>query len=295
MKSEVLVNRQNTAAVIKPEKSKKKLFVFSLKTIFAYGFALLYSFPIIYMFLTAFKSEQNVTPPSLIFKPTLDTFREVFLNESIWLALGNSVFIVVVSALLALLLGVPAAYALVFSKFKKAATPNKLYLWFITTIILPPVAVIIPITTIYKTLGLLGTHWGLILIYTGFHIPLVIWMVYSYFAEIPKELIEAAELDGASKFAAFIQILLPLCKTGIISAGLLITIFIWNEFFISLNLADNDSITLPVYMSRFTNQMGLFYAKLAASSSLVVAPVLVLGFLSQKSLVKGLSMGAVKG
>ncbi|WP_332634205.1 carbohydrate ABC transporter permease [Halalkalibacter flavus] len=288
------LSKQPLPKIVKPI-NKKNISYKSLKMLFVYAFALLYSFPIIYMILTAFKSEYEVSPPSLIFKPTLETFREIFLNASIWSALSNSVIIVSASAGLALLLGVPAAYALVFAKFKKATTSNSLYLWFITTIILPPVAVIIPITSAFKAVGLLGSHSGLILVYTGFHIPLVIWMVYSYFAELPKELIEAAELDGASKISVFIKIMLPLCKTGIISAGLLVTIFIWNEFFIALNLAGNSAITLPVYMSRFGSQMGLFYAKLAASSTLVIVPVLVLGFLSQKSLVKGLSMGAVKG
>lgn len=291
-----LNTESNKARIYRATKSEnKKRFTHWIQGIVVYALGILYFFPILYMFLTAFKSEYDVTPPKLLFQPTLETFREVLDNPRVWDHFGNSAFLVIAATLISLLLGVPAAYALVFGKFKKSTTPSNIYLWFITTILLPPVAVIIPISVAFKSTGLLGSLWGLLLIYTGFHVPLVIWMVRSFFADIPKDIMEASEIDGCTKLEGFFKIVLPLARTGIISAALLVTIFLWNEFFFAFNLTNNNTATLPVFMSRFTTQEGLFWAKLSASSTLVVLPALIMGWISQKSLVQGLTMGAVKG
>jgi len=264
-------------------------------TIFIFAVAIIYFFPILYMFLTGFKTEYQAVRPSLIFNPTLETFIKVLSDSNIYNFLGNSVFQVVLGTSICLILGVPAAFILVFGKFKKSTTGDSLYFWFITTILLPPVAVLIPLYTTFQKLGLNKTSFGLLIAYIGFHIPLVVWMTYSFFKDLPIELIEAADLDGCTRFQQLVLIAIPLAKTGIISAGLLVAVFIWNEFFLGFNLTTNTTATLPVYLSRFREQQGMFTAQLSASSSVAVIPALIFGWISQKSLVKGLTMGAVKG
>lgn len=264
-------------------------------TVMIYTFAILYFFPVLYMFLTGFKTELQAVQPSLSFDPTLETFIKVLSDRNMYGYLRNSLFQVVIGTSICLALGVPAAFILVFGKFRKKETGNKIYFWFITTILLPPVAVLVPLYTWFQKFGLNKVPAGLLLAYIGFHIPLVVWMTYSFFRDIPAELLEASELDGCTRFRQLILIAAPLARTGIIASGLLVAVFIWNEFFLGFNLTSNSTATLPVYLSRFREQQGMFTAQLSASSTIAVLPALVLGWISQKSLVKGLAMGAVKG
>jgi len=264
-------------------------------TICIYAVALIYFFPILYMFLTAFKTEYQAVSPSLIFTPTLETLQKVLSDRDMFMYLRNSGFQVILGTLICLALGVPAAFALVFGKFKKKETADKIYFWFITTILLPPVAVLIPLYTWFQKFQLNKVPVGLLLAYVGFHIPIVVWMVYSFFKDVPVELIEASDLDGCTRFQQFELIALPLARTGIIAAGLLVAVFIWNEFFLGFNLTSNVTATLPVYLARFREQQGMFVAQLSASSTIAVLPAMIFGWMSQKSLVKGLTMGAVKG
>lgn len=273
----------------------KKLTNKTVLTIVTFAIALLYFFPILYMFMTGFKTEYQAVRPSLTFDPTLETFIKVLSDSNMYGYLNNSIFQVVLGTGICLVLGVPAAFILVFGSFKKKETGSKIYYWFITTILLPPVAVLVPLYTVFQKFSLNKTPIGLQLAYIGFHIPLVIWMVYSYFKDVPVELIEASGLDGCTRFQQFILIGVPLVRTGIIAAGLLVAVFIWNEFFLGFNLTSNSTATLPVYMSRFREQQGMFTAQLSASSTIAVLPALILGWISQKSLVKGLTAGAVKG
>ena len=194
-----------------------------------------------------------------------------------------------------LLLGIPAAFVLVFGEFRKRATRERVYMWFITTILLPPVAVIIPLYTWFQRFGLIGSPFGLLIVYVGFHVPIVVWMLHSFFADLPEELLEAANIDGCGRLGQLVHIAVPLVRTGIIAAGLLVAVFIWNEFFLGFNLTGNTTATLPVYMARFREQQGQFIAQLSAASTVAILPAVVLGWMTQKSLVKGLTMGAVKG
>jgi sorbitol/mannitol transport system permease protein len=264
-------------------------------TVTTYTFATIYFFPILYMLITGFKTEYEAVKPSFIFTPTLETFIKVFSDRNMYGYLQNSVFQVVIGTIICLTLGVPAAFILVFGKFKKKDTGDKIYFWFITTILLPPVAVLVPLYTWFQKFGLNKVPTGLLLAYIGFHIPLVVWMVYSFFKDVPVELIEASGLDGCTRFQQLVSIAVPLARTGIIASGLLVAVFIWNEFFLGFNLTSNSTATLPVYLSRFREQQGMFTAQLSASSTIAVLPALILGWMSQKSLVKGLTMGAVKG
>jgi sorbitol/mannitol transport system permease protein len=267
----------------------------ALLTIIIYAIAILYFFPVLYMFLSGFKTEQQAVMPGIFFKPTLETYRRVLSDPTMHQYLRNSLFQVFFGTIICLCLGIPAAYALVFGRLKKRDSPGKYYLWFITTILLPPVAVLIPLFTWYQQLHLINTPYGLLAAYVGFHVPIVVWMVHSFFSDLPKEIFEAAEIDGCSKFQRMTRIAIPLARTGIISASLLVAVFIWNEFFLGFNLTGNPTATLPVYMARFREQQGQVVAQLSASSTISVLPAIILGWMTQKALVKGLVMGAVKG
>jgi sorbitol/mannitol transport system permease protein len=256
-----------------------------------YCLSLLFFFPILYMFLTSLKSEAQAIQISFLFEPTLESFKTV-LNKDIVQYLSNSVLVTLAVTLLSLLFGIPATYGLVFGTLKN---PDTRYFQFVSANLLPPVGVIFPWFIIFRFLHLLDTRLGLIIIYTGVNIPLVIWIVTSFFKDVPQEIVEAAEIDGCSKFYGFFKVILPLTRTGIISAALLVIIFAWNEFFFAVNLTYVKAGTIPVYMARFMTQEGLFWAKLSAISSICVLPPLILGWITQKSMIKGLTMGAVKG
>lgn len=253
--------------------------------------AIFYAFPILYMFITGFKPEEMVAPPRLFFAPTLDNYKAV-ISDALVLHLFNSVFITVATVMLTVLLAVPAAFTLVFGKLKKA---ESYYYWFITTTLLPAVAVVIPIYLVFNFMGLLDTKLGLILLYTGAGIPLMIWMIKTFFEDVPYEIIEAADIDGCSRFLTFFKIILPLIKGGIFSTAMLVFITTWNEFFFAVNITYSKAPILPIYLNRFLTQQGFFWAKMSAAGTLVVVIPIILGFFTQKTLVKGLTVGAVKG
>ncbi|TDF98852.1 carbohydrate ABC transporter permease [Paenibacillus piri] len=259
----------------------------------AYAVGILYSFPLIYMVLTSFKKESEVTPPSFIFTPTLENYRTVLTPEFqsfIW----NSVTVTVFTILISVVLGLMAAYTIVFSRMQPQKQ-NNLFFWFVTTNLLPPVGVVVPIYLILKNLQMLDSKLTLILLYSGGNIPLVVWMVYSFLKEIPKEILEAASIDGSSRTTAFFKVILPLIKSGVASSALLVFVFTWNEFFFAVSFTSVQSSTIPVYMASFMTQQGLFWAKMSAISTIAVLPPIILGWLSQKAFVRGMTMGAVKG
>jgi len=264
-------------------------------TAVVYLVAIIYFSPILYMFLSGFKTEFQAVSPRLFFIPTLKTFIRVLSDPSMWGYVRNSVLQVVLGTAICLALGIPAAFALIFGKFKKKGTSDKIYLWFITTILLPPVAVIIPLYTWFQAFNLIKTPFGLLIAYIGFHTPIVVWMLHSFFEDVPIEIMEASGIDGCNRLQQLVLIAIPLVRTGIVSAGLLVAVFIWNEFFLAFNLTGITTATLPVYMARFREQQGMFVAQLSASSTIAVLPAVILGWMTQKSLVKGLTLGAVKG
>ena len=261
-------------------------------TFLTYILCFIWVFPVYYMVITSFKVEESVIPPSLfINKFTLDNYAIIF-NKTIFSHIANSAIVTVISVLLCLAIGLPAAYRIVFGKMKN---PANLYFWFISTQLLPPCAVLVPAFLIMRWMNLLDTRTGLILLYVGIHTPLIIWMVTSFFKDIPFEILEAADIDGCSKLNAFFKIIFPLSKMGIISSALLTFVFIWNEFFFAVNLTAIKANTLPVYMASFMTQEGLFWAKLSAISTITILIPVIFGIISQKALVEGLTMGAVKG
>lgn len=254
--------------------------------------AILWCFPLLYMLITSIKGEADVLPPSLwVSHPTLENYALVLRHEIVRYIL-DSVVISLSSVAACLAFGVPVAYALVFGRLRHS---DSLFFWFLSTTLLPPVAVIVPVFLLFRVTGLLDTLGGMILIYTGVNIPIVIWMTRSFLLDVPLEILESSDIDGSSLLRSFFNIILPLSRQGIISTGLLVFIFVWNEFFFSINLTYVNAAPVTVYMASFMTQQGLFWAKLCAISTLVVLPPMVLGWLAQRSLVKGLTMGAVKG
>lgn len=249
-------------------------------------------FPVLYMFLTGFKTEAAAVdlPPKLVFWPTLENYREVFsINFSPFFV--NSAIASLVSTALVMLLGVPAAYALALHPPEKW---RDILFFFISTKFLPPAGVIVPLYIIYRDLDLLGTMRGLIILYTAMNLPIAIWMMRSFFEEIPRDVLDAARVDGAGIFREMTQIVLPMVTPGLIATIFLAIIFAWNEFFFAVSLASAGTATVPIFMVKFVTSEGLFWAKLAASSTMAVLPIVLLGWLAQRQLVRGLSMGAVK-
>jgi sorbitol/mannitol transport system permease protein len=264
-----------------------------LLSLVTYILAVIYVFPLIWMFITGFKQEGEAVsmPPTLFFSPTLDNIKLIW-DSGAGEFLKNSAVVTIISTILALILGVPTAYALAMYKLKKS---DDILFWFISTKMLPAIGVVIPIYLVFKNLDMLDSVITLVLLYTAMNIPLVVWMMRSFFMEIPYETIEAAQVDGAMGLQGFMQITLPLVRPGIISSALLCFVFVWNEFLFGVSLTYTHAATMPVYMATYMTQEGLFWAKMSSVATLAVLPALVLGWFTQKQLVRGLTMGAVKG
>lgn len=264
-----------------------------LLTLITYIVAILYFFPVLWIFITGFKNEKAAAkfPPSFIFKPIFEHFQNVW-DQGVLQFLINSATITVLSTILCLLLGVPAAYALAIYRIKRG---NDILFWFISTRFLPVAGIIVPIYLIFKSLNMLDSPLALILVYAGMNTPLVIWMMRSFFKDIPYELIESSQVDGASGLQGFFKITLPMVKAGLVSTILICMVFAWNEFFYAVALTYTNAQTMPVFMAKFMTQEGLFWAQMSSAATFAILPVLILGWFSQKQLVRGLTMGAVKG
>ena len=270
-------------------KTREKLIL----TVVGWAVAALIFFPIFWMILTSFKTEiEDVrTPPSLFFTPTLENYATVNERANYFLAALNSVIISVGSTLLATLIAVPAAYAMAFFPGKRT---KDLLLWMLSTKMMPAVGVLIPIYLLFRDFGALDTRWGLTIVYMLMNLPIVVWMLYTFFKEVPKDILEAGRMDGAKPKQEVWMLLLPLSLPGIASTALLSIILCWNEAFWSLNLTATNAAPLTAFIASFSAPEGLFWAKLSAASTIAIAPILVFGWMSQRQLVRGLTFGAVK-
>jgi sorbitol/mannitol transport system permease protein len=258
--------------------------------------ALVFFFPVFWMVLNSFKSEQDAnTSPKLTFDPTFDRYREVTETAGGLLSFGealmNSVVIVLVSTLIVLALAIPAAYALAI---KPVGKWRDVLFFFISTKFLPVVASILPIWILARELNLLNTRLVLIVLYTAINLPLAVWMLRSFFVEIPRELIEAAEIDGARLRGQLTSVILPIAAPGIAATALLCVIFAWNEFFYAVQLNPVEGSTVPVWVTTNVSTRGEFLAKLSAASVLACIPVVLAGWIAQKRMIRGLAMGAIK-
>ncbi|WP_283149607.1 carbohydrate ABC transporter permease [Silvimonas soli] len=247
--------------------------------------------PILIIAVTAFKTEQDAYTLSLIFTPTLSSFHEVFERSHYLSFVSNSVIVSFGSTILSLIIAVPAAYSLAFFPSVRA---QKTLLWMLSTKMMPAVGVLIPIYLLAKSAGLLDSVTGLLIIYTLINLPIAVWMAFTYFNEVPKEILEAARIDGANAWQEMLHLLLPTSLPGLASTALLLVILSWNEAFWSLNLSSSSAAPLTVFIASYSNPEGLFWAKLSAASLLAVMPILCLGWVAQKQLVRGMTFGAVK-
>lgn len=257
----------------------------------AWLIALLLFFPIFWMTITAFKTEQQAYASSLFFTPTLESFREVFARSNYFAFAWNSILISAGVTVVCLLLAVPCAYSMAFFPTKRT---QKLLLWMLSTKMMPSVGVLVPIYLLWKNSGLLDTVSGLVIVYTLINLPIAVWMSFTYFAEIPRDILEAGRMDGAATWQEIVYLLMPMSLPGLASTALLLVILSWNEAFWSINLSSSAAAPLTVFIASYSSPEGLFWAKLSAASLLAVAPILIVGWLSQKQLVRGLTFGAVK-
>ncbi|MBY6677165.1 carbohydrate ABC transporter permease [Rhodococcus sp. BP-332] len=281
-----------TSSVTAPITRKKRWGPGSIWSFVAWVAGIAFFFPVLWMVITGFKQEADAytATPKIFFTPTLDQYRGV-LESGIGTTLLNSAFATVVSTILVLLLGVPAAFALSLRPVKK--TQDVLF-FFISTKMLPVVAAIVPLYVIVGDIGLLDNIWALIILYTAMNLPIAVWMMRSFFLEVPSELLEAASMDGASLWTSVREVILPLVSPGIAATSLICVIFSWNEFFFAVNLTAVQAQTIPVYLVGFITGQGLYWAQLSAAATFAALPVVLAGWFAQNKLVRGLSFGAIK-
>lgn len=266
---------------------------YTVRTVAAWAVALLLFFPLGWLLLTAFKTELQAisVPPLFLFEPTLENFHEVQSRSDYLHYAWNSVVTSVASTLIGLAIAAPAAYAMAFHKGKR---DKDILMWMLSTKMMPAVGALVPIYVLAQKSQLLDTQLALIIVFTLSNLPIMVWMLYSSFKEIPHEILEAARMDGATLWQEATRVLLPLGMGGLASTGLLCLVLSWNEAFWSLNLTAAKGGTLATLIASYSSPEGLFWAKLSAASLMAIAPIVVFGWFSQKQLVQGLTFGAVK-
>jgi sorbitol/mannitol transport system permease protein len=265
-----------------------------LMTILAWAVGLVIFFPILWTVLTSFKTEgEAIAVPShlVFFDWTLENYAEVQQRSDYLRHVTNSVVISLGSTLIALLIAVPAAWAAAFAPTRRT---KDLLMWMLSTKMMPPVGVLVPIYLLFRDWGLLDTLTGLTALMMLVNLPIIVWMLYTYFKEIPGDILEAARMDGARLFGEIVHVLAPMAVPGIASTMLLNIILAWNEAFWTLNLTAAHAAPLSAFIASYSSPEGLFWAKLSAASTMAIAPILILGWFSQRQLVRGLTFGAVK-
>src|SRR4051795_2761046 len=265
-----------------------------VSTIAAWVVGLVIAFPIIWMILTSFKTELeafSLPPKFLFFHWTTENYATVQERSDYLHHALNSIIIAGGSTLIAMIIAIPAAWSMAFSPTPRT---KDVLLWMLSTKMMPSVGVLVPIYLIYKSFGLLDSRIGLVFILCLGNLPIVIWMLFTYFKEIPRDILEAARMDGATIGRELVYVLTPMAIPGLASTMLLNLILAWNEAFWTLNLSTSNAAPLTTFIASYSSPEGLFWAKLSAASTLAIAPILVLGWFSQKQLVRGLTFGAVK-
>lgn len=264
-----------------------------LRTVTAWVVTLLVVFPLIWLVLTAFKTEQQAisVPPQLFFTPTMESFHEVNERSDYLLHAKNSIITSVLSTLIGLAIAAPAAYSMAFFRTRKT---RDILMWMLSTKMMPAVGALVPVYVMAQTVGLLDTLTSLTVVFTLSNLPIMVWMLYSGFKDIPPDILEAARMDGANVWGEFKHVIRPLAMGTLASTGLLCLVMSWNEAFWSLNLSSAKAGTLATLIASYSSPEGLFWAKLSAASLMAIAPIVVVGWFSQKQLVQGLTFGAVK-
>ena len=263
------------------------------RPVLAWVVALLFFFPIFWLVFTSFKTDADAVKPEFLifFTPTLDNYLNMTENYDYWRFATNSVITSVFATVFALAVGIPCAYAMAFNPTR--ATKDVL-MWMLSTKMLPAAAVLYPMTFLTKSLGLFDTHFMVIVVLMLINLPIVVWMLFTYFKEIPKEIIEAGQMDGVNTWGEIKEILIPLAWGGIASTALLCFIFCWNEAYWTVRLTTTEAATLSKLIEGNRAPEGLFFGRLSAVSAAAVGPIVVLGWFCQKQLVQGLTFGAAK-
>jgi sorbitol/mannitol transport system permease protein len=266
----------------------------TIATIIAWMVGLVIFFPILWIIVLSFKSEGDAikTPLQVLTSAwTIDSYAVVQDRSDYFKHFSNSVIVAVGSTLLGILVAVPAAWSMAFVPSKRT---RGILMWMLSTKMLPAVGVLYPIYLLFIELGILDSRIGLVIVLMLINLPIIVWMLYTYFREIPAEILEAARMDGAGMRAELLYVLTPMAIPGIASTMLLNVILAWNEAFWTLNLTAAKAAPLTAFIASYSSPEGLFYAKLSAASVMAIAPILVMGWFSQKQLVRGLTFGAVK-
>ena len=265
-----------------------------ISTVAAWLAGFLIFFPILWMVLASFKTELEAfaVPPSfLFFHWTTENYATVQERSDYFHHALNSIIIAGGSTLLAMLIAIPAAWSMAFAPTKRT---KDLLLWMLSTKMMPPVGALIPVYLLFKDAHLLDSRMGLIGVEFLINLPIIVWMLFTYFKEIPGEILEASRMDGATPLREIFYVLTPMAVPGVASTVLLNVILAWNEAFWTLNLTTTEAAPLTAFIASYSSPEGLFWAKLSAASTMAIAPILVLGWFSQRQLVRGLTFGAVK-
>ena len=266
----------------------------AVTSLIAWTVAVLIFFPILWIFVLSLKTEGDAikTPLEILSATwTLESYGVVQERSNYFKHFSNSVIVAVGSTLLGILVAVPAAWSMAFVPSKRT---RGILMWMLSTKMLPAVGVLYPIYLLFIQLGILDSRIGLVIVLMLINLPIIVWMLYTYFREIPAEILEAARMDGAGMRSELLYVLTPMAIPGIASTVLLNVILAWNEAFWTLNLTAAKAAPLTAFIASYSSPEGLFYAKLSAASVMAIAPILVMGWFSQKQLVRGLTFGAVK-
>ncbi len=272
---------------------KESFLAVSLRTVFAWAATLLLFFPLGWLMLTSFKTELQAiqVPPLFVFEPTMENFGEVQRRSDYLLYARNSLVTSLGSTVLGMLIAAPAAYSMAFFRTRRT---RDILMWMLSTKMMPAVGALVPIYVLAQTAGMLDTLTSLTVVFTLSNLPIMVWMLYTSFKDIPNEILEASRMDGATLWTEFRHVVLPLAVGGFASTGLLCLVLSWNEAFWALNLSSAKAGTLATLIASYSSPEGLFWAKLSAASFMAIGPIVVFGWFSQKQLVQGLTFGAVK-
>lgn len=284
-------NARTTRVVAQSGRAKKRIRG-SAVTLMTWCFVMLFFFPVLWMILTSFKPETQAatSPPTFFADWTMENFQAVFSSEMAPYLI-NSFSASLVSTVIVLMLAIPAAYAL---SIRPVVKVRDALLFFISTRFMPVAASIIPVYLILQSLDLLDNITALSVLYVGVNLPIAVWMMRSFFSEVPIEIVEAGQIDGANLRTELFRIVLPVVLPGVAAAGLICFIFAWNEYFLANLLTSSMARTAPPFLSSFVDGRGLFLSVLSAASTVAVLPVVIAGWFAQKQLVRGLAMGAIK-
>ena len=274
---------------------KKRLFFSKLlANSIALVISLIFIFPIYYLITSSLKTVKQMwhDPYLWFFQPTLENFIHLFTTRSFEQPYINSLIVVTANVAISLLIGIPAAYGLARCGIRGK---EKISFWMLSQLMLPPVAGLVPFYLLIRYMGLLHTRLALIIVYLSFNLPFVTWIMKGFFESLPKELEEAALVDGCNRWQSFIHIAIPLSLPGVFSTALICVILTWNEFLLALALTGSQTYTLPVVITTFWTDRVIQWGPICAAGVLIVIPIIICGLIIQKYLVTGLTMGAIKG